>query len=78
MLSWKAYVALKGTGYGRIDIRRDRTTGKLYIIEANAQCGLSEDENYTSIGAILRYAEEPYAEMCLKVIREALGRRNLE
>jgi D-alanine-D-alanine ligase len=75
-LSWKAYVALKGTGYGRIDIRRDKTTGKLYIIEANAQCGLSEDENYTSIGAILRYAEEPYAEMCRKVILEAFGRRN--
>ena len=75
-LSWQAYVALKGTGYGRIDIRRDKTTGTLYILEVNAQCGLSEDENYSSIGAILRYAGEPYSEMCRKVIRETLGRRN--
>jgi len=69
-------VALKGTGYGRIDIRRDKTTGTLYILEVNAQCGLSDDENYSSIGAILRYAGEPYSEMCRKVIRESLGRRN--
>ncbi len=39
-------------GYGRLDIRMDRQTGKMYVLEVNAQCGLSEDEDYTSIGAI--------------------------
>ena len=30
------------------------------MLEVNAQCGLSEDEDYTSIGAILRYADKTF------------------
>ena len=45
-------MCIRDRGYTRIDIRQDSTTGKLYMLEANAQCGLSEDEDYTSIGAI--------------------------
>ena len=56
-ISLDAYIAVGGTGYGRLDIRMDTNTGKLYMLEVNAQCGLSEDEDYTSIGAIFRYAE---------------------
>ncbi|HLF44933.1 MAG TPA: hypothetical protein VI548_00810, partial [Chitinophagaceae bacterium] len=47
-LTWDAFCAVEGTGYGRIDIRMDKETGKLFVLEVNAQCGLSEDENYTS------------------------------
>lgn len=56
-LSLDAYKACAGKGYTRIDIRQDASTGKLYMLEANAQCGLSEDENYTSIGAILKVSD---------------------
>ena len=53
-LSWDAYAAVGGHGYGRVDLRMDAATGEMHVLEVNAQCGLSEDENYTSFGAILR------------------------
>lgn len=71
-LSKDAYKAVGGTGYARIDLRRDEETGVLYVLEVNAQCGLSEDENHTSIGAILRFAAEPYAAMLQRIIDTAL------
>jgi len=70
-----AYIALKGTGYSRIDIRMDIATGKLYVLEANAQCGLSEDEDYTSIGAILRVTEKSFQQLTEEIIQGALQKK---
>jgi D-alanine-D-alanine ligase len=74
-LSVEAYTAVGGQGYGRLDIRMDSRSGALYVLEVNAQCGLSEDENYTSIGAILRVSDKSFAEMVLEIIHEALDKR---
>jgi D-alanine-D-alanine ligase len=71
-LSKEAYCAVKGTGYGRVDIRMDKATGKMYVLEVNAQCGLSEDENYTSIGAMVRLGRESFATMLADVLENAL------
>jgi len=76
-LSLDAYIAVGGMGYGRLDIRMDKTNGKLYMLEVNAQCGLSEDEDYTSIGAILRYADKTFSDLIRKIILDAFTRRNL-
>lgn len=76
-LSLDAYIAVGGTGYGRLDIRMDKTTGKLYMLEVNAQCGLSEDEDYTSIGAILRYSGASFSDLVRRIIQDAFNRRNL-
>ena len=76
-LSLDAYIAVGGMGYGRLDIRMDKCTGKLYMLEVNAQCGLSEDEDYTSIGAILRYADKTFSDLIRKIIHDAFNRRNL-
>jgi D-alanine-D-alanine ligase len=76
-LSWQAYTALEGTGYTRVDIRQDRSSGKLYVLEANAQCGISEDENYTSIGAILRLDGCSFTELVQSLINNALARPNI-
>lgn len=73
-LSKAAYLAVKGKGYGRIDIRRDQVTGKCYVLEVNAQCGLSEDENYTSIGAILKYSQKTYDQLIQDILMDALVR----
>jgi D-alanine-D-alanine ligase len=73
-LSWQAYCAVQGTGYGRVDLRMDSATGNLYVLEVNAQCGLSEDENYTSIGAILRLSGKTFAGMIQEIIADAVGR----
>lgn len=72
MISWNAYKATKGKGYTRVDIRRDKQTGKLYVLEVNAQCGLSEDENYTSIGAILRLNGKTFTGLVEEILKGAL------
>ena len=74
-LSWEAYVAVRGHGYGRVDLRLDATTGELHVLEVNAQCGLSDDENYTSIGAILRVANRSFGNMVGQIIAGALSER---
>lgn len=73
-LSLDAFIALGGTGYTRIDIRMDSASKKLYVLEANAQCGLSEDENYTSIGAILRLSEKSFNDTIVSIINDAFRR----
>ena len=53
----------------------DAATKKLYVLEVNAQCGLSEDEDYTSIGAILRVNNTSFTQMITEVIEDALIRK---
>ena len=74
-VSWEAYAAVKGTGYTRVDVRIDNKTSKPYVLEVNAQCGISEDENFTSIGAILRYANQSFTELVIHIINDAFARR---
>jgi D-alanine-D-alanine ligase len=73
-LSLDGYKACGGKGYTRIDIRQDAATSKLYMLEANAQCGLSEDENYTSIGAILKASNVSFTEVIGEILKDALLR----
>ena len=73
-LSFDAYRSCGGKGYTRIDIRQDDITGKLYMLEVNAQCGLSEDEDYTSIGAILKVSGVSFTEVIAEILKDALRR----
>lgn len=73
-LSLQAYIACGGVGYTRIDIRQEAETGALYLLEANAQCGLSEDENYTSIGAILKATGASFTTVVEEILRDGLRR----
>lgn len=75
-ISWDAFVATKGCGYTRADIRMDTKTGKMYVLEVNAQCGLSEDEDFTSIGAILRFSGNTFTELVSGIINDAFYRRS--
>jgi D-alanine-D-alanine ligase len=77
-LSWDAFIANKAVGYARIDIRMDGESGDLYVLETNAQCGLSEDENYTSIGAILRFSNKPFYELIEEIIIDAISRAQIK
>ena len=76
MLSWNAFVACKGKSYTRVDIRKDNTTNELFVLEVNAQCGLSEDENYTSIGAILKFSNKSFSSLVNEIINNALSTYN--
>ena len=73
-LSLDAYRSCGGTGYTRIDIRMDKASGKLYMLELNAQCGLSADEDYTSIGAIITISRETFTQVIVEVLEDALRR----
>lgn len=73
--SCRAYTAVGGRGYGRVDLRLDTVTGALHVLEVNAQCGLSEDENVTSIGAILRLSGETFPALVREILADALARR---
>lgn len=74
-LSWAAYAAVGGRGYGRVDLRMDEHTGETYVLEVNAQCGISEDEDYTSIGAILRLAGASFHGLVAEILADAMARR---
>lgn len=71
-LSIKAYKACKGKSYTRVDIRLESTTNELFVLETNAQCGLSEDEDYTSIGAILKFSSTSFTELVKEIIVNAI------
>jgi D-alanine-D-alanine ligase len=77
-ISFDAYKSVKGTGYTRVDIRMDDLTGMLYVLEVNAQCGLSEDEDYTSIGAILKANNTSFKSMILEVLQDAFTRKKIK
>lgn len=73
-MSFDAYKAVKGKGYCRVDLRMDKQTAQLYVLEVNAQCGLSEDENFTSIGAILRLSGNSFASLITEIISDTLAK----
>lgn len=76
-ISIDAFKSVGGMGYGRLDIRMNTKTGKLYVLEVNAQCGLSEDEDYTSIGAILRFAKKSFTYLIIEIIEDAMLRHKV-
>jgi D-alanine-D-alanine ligase len=67
-ISRDAYIAVRGMGYARLDLRMDRATGALFVLEVNANCGLSGDDQ-TSTGCILRLAGMTLADL----LKEILG-----
>ncbi len=77
-ISLQAYAACRGKGYARLDIRMDEPSGKLYLLEVNAQCGLSEDEDYTSIGAILKVSQASFTSIIYEILCDALRRSMLQ
>jgi hypothetical protein len=44
------------------------------MLEVNAQCGLSEDEDYTSIGAILKVSNVSFTAVVAEILKDALRR----
>ncbi len=73
-LSRRAYSVLQGTGYARVDFRMDSATRELYVLEVNANCGMSEDDQ-TSTGCILEFAGMSLASLLQPIIDHGLKRR---
>jgi D-alanine-D-alanine ligase len=72
-LAFRAYCTVKGSGYARVDIRRDTVNGNLSVLEVNANCGLSSDDQ-TSTGSILHLMGWKYSDLILRILTQTLQR----
>ncbi|MFB2880564.1 hypothetical protein [Floridanema aerugineum] len=82
-LSKRAYCAIGGNGYARVDIRMDKDSQELFVLEVNANCAISSipltdfsDLNQTSLGTILHLAGIPFAQLMSEIITEAFARHS--
>jgi D-alanine-D-alanine ligase-like ATP-grasp enzyme len=67
-----AFRSVQGKGYGRVDMRMDEA-GQVYVLEVNANCGLSSDLD-SSIGRILNLCEQPIHTLIEEILRDAYER----
>jgi D-alanine-D-alanine ligase len=72
-LAVRAFLALDGIGYGRVDIRLEERTDQLFVLEVNANCGLSGDRE-TSVGEMLFLAQVPVHHLVTEIFRDAYAR----
>lgn len=73
-LARRAFVAVGGIGYGRVDLRLSRTTGRLMVLEVNANCGLSSDPHSSTVGAILSLHGLDFGGLLAKILTRARER----
>lgn len=74
-LARRAYCAVHGAGYARVDIRRDRHTGEYFVLEVNANCGLSGSDQ-TSCGSILKMARLRFSDLLRRILNDAATRKS--
>jgi len=72
-LATRAFVALEGRSYGRVDIRLHERTDELFVLEVNANCGLSGDSE-TSVGEMLLLSKIPVTQVITEMLRDAYDR----
>jgi D-alanine-D-alanine ligase len=68
----RAFRAVGGRSYARIDIREDPATGAFMVLEVNAQCGLSSDDSST-VGSMLNLAGVSMIEVVRRIFETALA-----
>lgn len=80
-LAKRAYCAVGGNGFGRVDVRMDQASQQLFVLEVNPNCGISSkplsdlsDPMATSVGTILYLSGTPFAQLMSEIIAEALAR----
>lgn len=73
-LARRAYCAVRGSGYGRVDIRMDAATRRLYVLEVNANPGLSGDADVVSVGRMLQLAGMTFPDLLSRIIGQTLRR----
>ena len=72
-LAVRAFEAVGGQGYGRVDIRLEEQRDELFVLEVNANCGISGDKE-TSVGEILLQSEIPATSLVSEILRDAYDR----
>jgi len=72
-LAVRAFNAVGGQGYGRVDIRLEEEADELFVLEVNANCGISGDKE-TSVGEILLQSDIPATTLVAEILRDAYDR----
>ncbi len=74
-IAWAAFEAVGGAGYGRVDLRWEKSTGNIYVLEVNANCSISSwVESDTICGKILQAHGYSFAQFLGDIIGDALER----
>ncbi|KAJ3302525.1 hypothetical protein HDV03_004892 [Kappamyces sp. JEL0829] len=74
-LARRAYIAVSGTGYGRVDIRTRTPASKdAFVLELNANCGLAFGRMASSLGEILILSQVSPDEFLKEIVEYGLGR----
>lgn len=73
-LARRAFLAVAGTGYARVDMRLD-AHGAPFVLEVNANCSLSSDDT-SSVGSILALARIPMVELIGRILRDGWRRES--
>jgi D-alanine-D-alanine ligase-like ATP-grasp enzyme len=70
------FKAMNGTGYGRCDLRMNRS-GELFMLEINPNCSIYfPKEDCSSADEILYYEKESHEKFTQMIIHSALNRKN--
>lgn len=72
-LACRAFSALAGRGYARIDMRGDGSEGGVFILEVNANPYFNVSLE-SSLGWILKHADQPIHEVVEKILQDAVLR----
>ncbi len=72
-LCQQAFHAVGGDSYSRIDLRMD-DGGGVFVLEVNANCGLSSDPEQSSVGQLCRINELPFARLLGAILAQGLRR----
>jgi D-alanine-D-alanine ligase len=81
-LSKRAYCAVGGNGYGRVDVRMDQVSQELFVLEVNSNClisslsrlNISDNPLGSSVGTILYLAGIPFSQLMSEIIAGAWTR----
>jgi D-alanine-D-alanine ligase len=69
----RAFRATGGRGYARMDIRYQTSEDAFYVIDVNANCGLSSDES-SSVGSMLKLAGLTMSDLLSRILRNGAAR----
>ena len=73
MTARRAMRGVGGAGYARVDMRIDEKTGTIYVLEVNAQCGLSVEDS-TTVGSMLRLSGAAMSDVVQRILQHGLTR----
>lgn len=83
-LGKRAYCAVGGNGYGRVDIRMDNSSQELFVLEVNANCAISSqpisllfENGQTSVGTIINLSGILFTQLMSEIIAEAFARQSI-